>query len=326
MLVGGRYGLFAGSLFDLYDVDETDSALGADLERRQARPHRAARRGGGAERRGRGHRDDGARRHRAAPRGGRRRGGDRRRGGRRAQGQAGGPQGAATARAASATRRPSTRSSRSSRPSCTTGSDAMAAADGARARRQRALSGGREMEDTIVTLRFTELGPARRALHELEGLGPRGGTSRCAAPRSSSGRARAGSTRPGRPGRRGPLPAAGRKRRHDARRARRSPRVLSARPTRASEGTAGVPPARGRARARARGDEPKPRAWGHAGRRRDRRRGRRRARTPELAALGGIVTRRPARDVYARVRAAEKAEQRGDGIERFQESLESKLP
>ena len=29
MLVGGTYGLFAGSLFDIYDADESDSALGA---------------------------------------------------------------------------------------------------------------------------------------------------------------------------------------------------------------------------------------------------------------------------------------------------------
>lgn len=42
----------------------------------------------------------------------------------------------------------------------------------------------------------------------------------------------------------------------------------------------------------------------------------------EPAALGGAVTRQPARDVYARVQAAEK---RGDAFERFEEGLKSRL-
>ena len=55
-----------------------------------------------------------------------------------------------------------------------------------------------------------------------------------------------------------------------------------------------------------------------------------------LAALGGSVTRRAARDVYAEVQAAEAAETRADGearrqhrreqLERVKEGLKAKLP
>ena len=41
----------------------------------------------------------------------------------------------------------------------------------------------------------------------------------------------------------------------------------------------------------------------------------------ELARLGGVVTRQPARDVCARIQAAGAAETHSDGIERFKEAL-----
>jgi len=46
----------------------------------------------------------------------------------------------------------------------------------------------------------------------------------------------------------------------------------------------------------------------------------------EPATLGGVVTWQPARDVYARIEAADEAEKHGDGIERFKEALKPKRP
>ena len=163
------------------------------------------------------------------------------------------------------------------------------------------------MEDTIVTLRFTDLGRARRALHELERLDRDGRLQvRGAALVQRSGQG--GIDAPGgRPRRRGALPAAGRHVEHAARRPRRS--------------ASGSSP-RGRAEGYQRHGGPSP----HEGERELALEEISRSLEPgitlviaeiadpdpevldsTLDALGGAVTRRAARDVYAEVRAAEAA-------------------
>jgi hypothetical protein len=74
MLVGGTYGLFAGSLFDIYDADESETALGqiSDSVKPGHPALLACDRRADAGRRGR--RDDRPRRDRAPPLGGRGRG------------------------------------------------------------------------------------------------------------------------------------------------------------------------------------------------------------------------------------------------------------
>ena len=98
MLIGGAYGMLVGSLFDINEVDTTESVLGEISKEIQPTQDRAPRSGHRAEPRGHRRRDGAAGWRGPAPAGGRRRGGDRRGRGGAAEGQARGSQGAAKAR------------------------------------------------------------------------------------------------------------------------------------------------------------------------------------------------------------------------------------
>ena len=95
MLIGGAYGMLVGSLFDIDEVDTTESVLGEISKQVQPTQDGGPRSGHRAEPRGHRRRDGAPRWRGPAPAGGRRRGGDRRGRGGAAEGRAGGSQGAA---------------------------------------------------------------------------------------------------------------------------------------------------------------------------------------------------------------------------------------
>ncbi len=179
------------------------------------------------------------------------------------------------------------------------------------------------MDDTIVTLRFRELGPARHALHELEKLD----RSRRLQVRGAALVQRSGGGGSDAP------PAARDDAGHDLPPGGSFgmlldapgglPGVLFAKPTEGFHGHGGHPAHEGErelaleemSRSLEPGvtlvvaeiADPDPDVL-----------------QAELARLGGVPTWQPARDVYARIQAADEAEQHGDGMERLKQALEHK--